>query len=647
MSIAFSKFKEIEQLSSMEEKQKAWLKDYEGLGYSIAVAGVHKIKWLTNPVYYKDDEFDIRINCIKELKNRTRIEFDDKNDRGEKDKDKILKNINLTISKLKENNIGFIRSTHNGASDYLWVEFNKEATDKEKEKFLMWIAPDNSEIDLNFASSRKVFPVLYARHWKHSLYHEEPVEYLEGEQIDLLKLNIKVEKGTINKRKIRNRSFEYITGIKDASKVFNLANQVDRFNELQPIFYDKAGLFWLWNAKEFKWEIVDEVDLLNVISDNSGSDIISSRSRAELINSLKQKGRKNIPKPVKKFWIQFKDTIYDIENLERIPASPDYFIANPIPYKVSYNSNTPVMDRIFEEWVGKEHVKTLYEILAYCLLQDYPIHRIFCFIGGGMNGKSKFLELLRKFIGSGNCCSTELDTLIASRFEVTRLHKKLVCQMGETNFNEISKTSILKKLSGGDLIGFEYKNKNPFEERNYAKILISTNNLPTTTDKTIGFYRRWLILDFPNQFTEKKDILGDIPEEEYSNLATKCLMILNELLEKREFTNEGTIEERTKKYEDHSDPLEKFLKEFIVEDYNGFIWKFEFEKRLNEWCKENKFRTLSEVAIGKKMKDKEIKQDLRQAEWLQDGRNNRIRAWIGLKWRNCEQDEQDEQVKVT
>ena len=94
--------------------------------------------------------------------------------------------------------------------------------------------------------------------------------------------------------------------------------------------------------------------------------------------------------------------------------------------------------------------------------------------------------------------------------------------MGETNFNEMSRTSKLKKLTGGDLIGFEYKNKNPFEAKNYAKILIATNSLPTTSDKTLGFYRRWMIIDFPNQFSEKKDILKDIPEEEYESLALKC-----------------------------------------------------------------------------------------------------------------------------
>jgi len=43
------------------------------------------------------------------------------------------------------------------------------------------------------------------------------------------------------------------------------------------------------------------------------------------------------------------------------------------------------------------------------------------------------------------------------------------------------------------------------------------------------FYRRWTIIDFPNQFTEKKDILKDIPEIEFNNLATKCVVILKNL----------------------------------------------------------------------------------------------------------------------
>jgi len=424
--------------------------------------------------------------------------------------------------------------------------------------------------------------------------------------------------------------------VKQPAHIFTKKGQAEEFIEQQPIFYDKSGLFWMWDDEEKKWELSDEVEILNYIEETTGQDIITSRNRTEIINALKQTGRKNIPKPIKPTWIQFKEEIYDISTGEKFDATSEYFVTNPIPFKVSGDPRTPTMDKIFKEWVGEDYVQTLYEIIAYCLLSDYPLNRLFCFIGGGMNGKTCFLNLLRKFIGLHNVTATELDLLLTSRFEVTRLHKKLVCIMGETNFSEMNKTSIIKKLTGQDTIGFEYKNKNPFEDVNYAKILIATNNLPTTTDKTIGFYRRWLILDFPNQFEEKKNILETIPEEEYNNLATNCVIVLNQLLQERKFHNEGSIEERIKRYEERSDPLEKFLNEFTTdEDVNGHIFKWEFTKRLIDWLKENRFRHMGEVVIGKKMKQKGYEDGKVSAEWYENNiqTTKQIRAWIGVKWR--------------
>jgi len=416
---------------------------------------------------------------------------------------------------------------------------------------------------------------------------------------------------------------------------FTKKDLVKKLWKRKPFFLDKSKMWWLWDNNERRWELVDETDLLIFVQNTSRADTIASKEKTEILEAMKQYGRQKMPKPIEPTWIQFKGKIVDIKTGEEFKASPDYFVTNPIPWSLHEDRfvDTPIMDRIFEEWVGKENVKQLYQILSYSLIPSYPIHRIFCFIGGGMNGKSKFLELLRKFIGNYNCCSTELDTLLASRFEVTRLHKKLVCQMGETNFNEMSKTSLLKKLSGGDLIGFEYKNKNPFEETNYAKILIATNNLPTTTDKTIGFYRRWMIIDFPNQFSEKKDILAEIPEEEYEILAVKCLGILKDLLEDRQFHNEGTIEQRKEKYEKKSNFLETFLNEFAVEDIGEYITKSEFYKRFSEWCKEFRHREMSETSLGMAMKKIGIESGKKYFNWMYDGKGGQARVWNGIKWR--------------
>jgi len=403
----------------------------------------------------------------------------------------------------------------------------------------------------------------------------------------------------------------------------------------QPFYYDLGKNWWYWDFGLKCWKMTDETDILNSIGKLSTANTVKSKEKNEILEALKQRARINKPADIKPTWIQFKDYIFDIDTGVKHVPNPDYFSSNPIPWNLNKEGieSTPVIDKIFEEWVGKEKVQLLYEIMAYCLLPDYPIHRLFCLVGAGMNGKSCFLRMIEKFLGKENICSTELDTLLSSRFEVTRLHKKLVCLMGETNFSELSKTSLIKKLTGGDFIGFEYKNKNPFEDRNYAKILIATNNLPETTDKTLGFYRRWCIIDFPNQFSEQKNILDDIPPEEYESLALKSCIILKDLLTRRNFTNEGTIEERKEDYENKSNFLDKFLKEFTNEDLNGYITKSDFYKQFTTWCKSNRHRELSETSLGLDMKKRGIESSMKYFDWMNDGRGGNARIWLGRIWK--------------
>jgi phage/plasmid-associated DNA primase len=134
--------------------------------------------------------------------------------------------------------------------------------------------------------------------------------------------------------------------------------------------------------------------------------------------------------------------------------------------------------------------------------------------------------------------------------------------LGETNFGILSTTSILKKLVGGDVIGFEKKGKDPFDDYNYAKIIIATNSLPTSDDSSDGFMRRWHIIDFPNEFPEGKDIISTIPTIEYNNLSRKIFNILRRLLDNGCFTNQGDINTRKHKYMMASNPLPLFINKY-------------------------------------------------------------------------------------
>jgi len=392
--------------------------------------------------------------------------------------------------------------------------------------------------------------------------------------------------------------------------VTNYRHNAEVFHTIQPYYFDKSKNFWVWVDEEKCWKIIDDTTLLNYLDKNLtlSGETITIGIKNNYIEAFRRVGRDKEPKKAEKSWIQFKDWIYDIKTKEGWEATPAYFLTNPIPWKMGKTTTTPTMDKLFEEWVGERYVKTLYEIIAYCCYTDYPIHLAFCLIGSGRNGKSQFQRLLSKFIGENNCISTELDNLVKSRFEPFRLYKKLVCLMSETNFGTMSQTSMLKKLTGNDLIGFEQKNKTGFDGYNYATLMINSNSMPTSTDTSEGFFRRWLIIDFPNSFSEGKDILETIPDEEYNNLARKVCMILPELLKKGTLTNQGTIEERRTAYIKASNPLPFFLEECCVEDVESWIKTAELFNAYKQYLKKEKKRIV---------KNKEFTSGLEEEGWYQ------------------------------
>ena len=541
----------------------------------------------------------------------------------------IEKYLLVNTPKKKENPDDLKRALDFEIANDANIRFERAIVRKDARQF-MWRANTLKEMELSWTSLKTKYGL--AKSWK-EIYNE----FIEKKDKEIL--------DKINSKK------------KSLAIMVDKMLQAEEMYKERPFFYDKTGSFWFWDTTRKCYERVDETELLNEIY-MAGNNTIKNHEKTEVINALKQYGRMRIPKPAPKSWINFKNGIVDIKehNYERLKeATPNYFITHQIPHNfgkaedinlsdeelIERSYDTPIIDELFSSWVKPSEVTMMLEIIAYCLYTDYPIHRLFCFCGSGLNGKSTYLNLIKNYIGEDNCTSVELDEMIENRFTVTKLHKKLVCTMGETNFAEISKTSKLKKLTGQDMVGFEYKNKTPFDDVNYAKIIIATNNLPPTTDKTIGFYRRWLIIDFNNTFTEEEDVLLRIKEEEYERLGLRLVSILRDLLKVRAFTNEGTIEDRMKKFEEHSNYFEKFFTEFIDEEPDGNISKKIFREKFTDWCKENRHRIMSDVTISKNMKDRGIETKQFVMYWVDKQFNSqgyetdkpKYWGWVGIKWK--------------
>lgn len=478
--------------------------------------------------------------------------------------------------------------------------------------------------DTAFKIDAHMIPIEYCEHWKTGKI-KNLIDSVEG--FNEYKEPFKEEETEEPKEERK----EYNNPI----KIDHYIDNAKEFYDKQPFFYDDSGIFWLW--KEYKWEIVDNTELSRMLDAKLGfyGQTVTSGLRSNHIEAMKWVGRERRPKEPHLRWIQFKDKAFSLRSKKVHTVTRHFFFTNPIPWELGETSDTPMMDKLFTEWVGEKYVPTLYEIIAYCCYRDYPIHLILCFIGCGRNGKSSFLSIARKFLGKDNVCSTELDVLITSRFESFKLYRKMCCLLGETNFNKIDRTSLLKKLVGQDLVSYEAKNKLPFDDMNYAKIIISSNNLPPTEDTSEGFYRRWLIIDFPNNFPEGKDITLTVPEEEYKNLGRKVIDILPELLERGTFTNQGSIEERKCKYTISSNPINHFIAEFCEIEINAFGRFSEVYTAYAQYLEKIKRRNVNRRVFGDVLTQEgyEIQKTSKKIgeEWVNDRWISGLRLKDGVK----------------
>lgn len=408
-----------------------------------------------------------------------------------------------------------------------------------------------------------------------------------------IKQKVEERKEEQNKQEITKKRKEKIVAkvLTEASPFTDIA---ENLVSALPVYYDKSRMWWMWNIDEYAWDLCDKTDVLNLLKYGLqlNPDMIVTQ-KTNLIEAIQLQARWKKPTEPKPEWIQFNDTMYNINTKEEKTVNSNYFNVNPIKWKPTENTETPVMDKLFKEWVGEEYVQTLYELIAYGCYREYPIQLLFALTGSGRNGKSQFLKVLDHFYGERNTTTSKLENL-AKNYETFGIWKKLVCMMGEGNHRILNDTDVLKRLTGGDKLDFEKKYADKFNDYSYCKLIMATNALPSSEDTSEGYYRRWLIIDFPNEFPEGKPIWKTIPEEEYHALAGKILTILPELLKKGSFTNQGTVKERKERYIAKSNPLSIFIKqECEVSNMNSMILYGRLYNEYVAWLSERKLRKVS------------------------------------------------------
>lgn len=302
--------------------------------------------------------------------------------------------------------------------------------------------------------------------------------------------------------------------------------------------------------------------------------------------------------------------------------TPKKIFFTKLPLNYDENAKPKETLKFISEIVKPEDVSIIQELFGYSLLKDYPISKAFMFLGSGANGKSRLILLLKSFVGAENCSGESLDHIQKNDFATSNLFKKLLNLAGDMNANTLNDTKSFKEITGGDRISADRKFKTPVYFHNYAKLCNSCNDLPKTNDLTDGFFRRWILITFPNKFVPKNEykklgkkerenvyvadeqIIEKITsKEEMSGLLNWALEGLDRLLEKGCFSYSSTTKEIRNQWLRTSNSFAAFALDNIKQKYDSYVLKSDLKTAYTKYCRKHKVKIEGDKTIHKTLAD--------------------------------------------
>jgi len=273
--------------------------------------------------------------------------------------------------------------------------------------------------------------------------------------------------------------------------------------------------------------------------------------------------------------------------------TPNKIFFNKLPITYDEDAGCPtILEHLSNILSNDSDVKVLLEIFGYSLLKEYKIEKAIMFVGFGRNGKSKTIELMKRFIGPENCSSLPLRNINEGSFSLCELFGKMANLAADLSKTDLKETGTIKSLIGRDTVQAPRKYLRDLNFVNYAKMVFAANELPKIYDSTDGFWTKWVLIEFPYKFVtqevfdaeteeERKmwkimdpDIIEKLSSpEELSGLLNYALDGLDRLLEKKDFSYSKSTKEVKDMWIRKSDSFTAFCYDHIVEEIGGRISK--------------------------------------------------------------------------
>ena len=303
-------------------------------------------------------------------------------------------------------------------------------------------------------------------------------------------------------------------------------------------------------------------------------------------------------------YILLNNGILDIKTKQLQEFNPKIIIKNKIPINYNPEAYSEIVDITLNKICcnDKQLRLLIEEMIGYTLFRRNELGKCFILTGNGNNGKSTLLDVIQAMLGEDNLSSVSLKDL-GERFKTYQLEGKLANIGDDISNKYIDDNETFKKLVTGEKVNVERKGKDPFDFRNYSKLIFSANDLPRINDLSDGLKRRLIFIPFNAKFSKHDpDFDPFIKDKLLTNESLEYLLkigisALERVLKNNGFTASKASQEIWKQYEEVNNPVIAFLEDNKI---NNEPTK-DIYLRYSLYCNESGLRSLSRIAFSREV----------------------------------------------
>lgn len=368
-----------------------------------------------------------------------------------------------------------------------------------------------------------------------------------------------------------------------------------RILEEHSLLYESTtGLLYRWNGRI--WKLYNEDLIAERCLDLMENEAQKSRTE-DALYQIKKKCAMRDDRAIndRQDWVCVSNGLLNLRTLELVPHDKDYLCTFFLP--VEYNPDSSKSCERFLQYLEEtiqdpELIAQLQEFAGYCLTHSTQFEKCLLLIGPGADGKSTFLKILRELVGPENCASVSFNDL-DDQFQRSSLYGKLLNISTEVG-NKAIESPYFKAITSGDPLNAAFKHKNTFTFSPTCKLAFAANRPPRSEDKSDGYFRRLLPIEFQRQFLEDADTqLFDKLKAEISEIFHWALVGLHRLWDQDGFTRSAKTRQFIMQYRRNNNNVLCFVEDELIVSETSEVAKKDLYNRYRAYCGENGFSASS------------------------------------------------------